>query len=154
MRLSLVLTRSLQLEQGSEAAVDIDQFLGRLEDSLIDKYARDVTRAGNVVAFKGGILSRVPGWSLLAPITSGTVEVARGAEGTRIIYRLNFAEQFLGITAITVAMAAVLLASGETWLPGSVAFPLLGVLWVWMVCGNCVLALRRFRTFLDRVRQS
>jgi len=150
MPFPVVLTRTIHVKLEPQGVTDVGLLLDRLEDGLANEHARRIKRTDSGIMFKAGILSFQSGWSLLTPITSGSVEVVRESHGARITYRLNFTEQCLAVTAIVVLMGWILLSSREVQFPKLEAVLSLAGIWVWMVWGNCALALKRFSRFLEK----
>jgi hypothetical protein len=114
---------------------------------------RSILREGTVVDFKGGMLRLVSSINILAPITSGHVDVRSGPSGVRIYYTLRFTECLIACAAIAVLFGTVgFLQLQDYFRPHHVPilFPVLCVAlpFIWLFGGNVAVTLFRFPRLL------
>ena len=101
-----------------------------------------VTESPGTIAFRCPGITGMSRWSLLAPISGGSVAVAESSDSLRISYALRFTLIFWFSLAITLAF----------WLFQTVPPHSISVIYpfVWLFGGNIAVSMYRFPNFLRR----
>jgi hypothetical protein len=123
-----------------------------IETAIRKRRPKSLSRSGTIVQFRGGILRWVPDTNILAPITSGNVEVHSELSGLRLSYTLRFTELLI-FTLVATAVFGLVINSKVADAP--LLFKLLvatSPLW-WIFGGNVTLTLFQFRRMLKRAAQ-
>jgi hypothetical protein len=125
--------------------VQIETLLAHLSDRLRDVEARRITISDNSVSFRGGLFRFAGRWNVLVPFGYG--ELVTDPEKRRVHYRLSIRELVVAVTTmmVLVAIGAWVLIQES---PGIVLFFALGWLWLWLVGGNLLFGIPRFKRFL------
>jgi hypothetical protein len=121
-----------------------------LAECLRRARARDVTVDGNRIAFKGGLFRPVSNWNVLVPFGTGELEFLPTTREVR--YRLSLAQLIVAAT-VTIGFLAVLMfclpqSEGSGSPPAGFVPVALALLWVFLVGGNLLIGIERFRSFL------
>ncbi|HST63249.1 MAG TPA: hypothetical protein VLK84_31350 [Longimicrobium sp.] len=125
--------------------VTADEVLDRMERVLRRESVREIQRTETELSFRVGFLQQTRGWSLLAGITAGTVEVRVHPSAVDVRYELDFRQVAWAATAmIALAAFGIYGAQGDSALP---PWALL-VGWGWLAGGSMGIALARFPRFV------
>ena len=137
--LSLTYTGTLEFDAG----VDTTALIVHLADYLRKLEARDIRISQASVSFRGGLFRAVSNWNILIPFGYGKLIVDETAHQVR--YGLSF-RQLICVVTTMLALACLIEWSVATF--DSVVPLVLGIGWLWLVGGNLMLGIPRFRRFL------
>lgn len=127
---------------------DLARLPAHLATCLQGVSARSVQITGHQVSLKGGILRMVDNWNLLVPFGSGAVSV--DPIHRRLCYQLDARQLLVFASALPVLLVFVAVANG-----GSAEMLLAAlVIWLWLVGGNLLIGIPRFRRFLRKTLTS
>lgn len=144
-------TWSESLLVATRVPVTAPEVLDRMERMLKRESPLQLERTETGVTFRTGFSRMVTGWSPLAGITSGTVEVRARPEAVDIRYTLGFG-QIAAIATVMIAIGAFqlyVLADGPPMPP-----TMLLTGWAMLVGGSMGVALMRFPRFLRTAVQA
>lgn len=108
--------------------------------------ARRITIVGDSLTFTGGFFRIASGMNILGPVGRGRIGI-QARDGTVVIqFRVSFIQLIIVSTMLVALMASVIASwgtEGPSW--GFYVF-----LWLWLVGGNIVIFIPRFRGFIRR----
>jgi len=105
---------------------------------------------GSSLEFRVGLSPFQPGWRLLAPISSGRIEVLQRTGGVVVRYRLGFHRMCAIAGALTAWVFYGVEVRGDqeaTW----AHLYRYALLWLWLVGGNYLIARWRWRGLVASV---
>lgn len=137
--LSLVLTGAFEFDAG----VDKAALLTHLADCLRELKARDVHVSGDSVFFRGGLFRFVSGSNILIPFGFGELKVDERKNEVR--YGLSI-RQLVLVVALMCGIVGGSALVDTPYDPKLLLFSGFG--FVWLVGGNVMLSLPRFKVFL------
>jgi len=137
---SLTKTGTLSLGVNTDATVLPLHFAECLRGVL----ASNVEIRGNCVAFTGGVFRLVSNWNVLVPFGSGDTTIH---DNTReVTYRVSVRQLVWGVTGMLVVGMLFMLMSSAPWQ----VFLFIPLMWLWLVGGNVVIWIARFKGFVGR----
>ena len=131
----------------------LDDVLTSITASLEREKPTCLSRTGNRIDFKGGVLRLASGWNQLVAISRGEIRVERQTSGILVHYKISFT-QLLIVATILVAGFFGLPVIGAPNLSVAIAVALLAIAWLWLVGGNIAITAYRFPRFLRRATES
>jgi|KBSMisStandDraft_5_1062788.scaffolds.fasta_scaffold492285_2 hypothetical protein len=126
--------------------VDTTALPSHLADCLRDVHASTVEIVGNRVTFTGRYHRFMSNWSVLVPFDSGELTI----EGYELRFQVNFRQMVL-IGTVMVGLMPVLWRNNLVHPLPLFVFPLA---WLWLVGGNLLVGILRFKRFLHRALMS
>lgn len=114
----------------------------RIAEGLRKAEASWVALDGERIEFTGGMFRAVWNWNLLVSFGSGEIRVDQAAG--RVFYRLHLTQ--LMIVAATLSLFMGVAMAAEDMTAAIVATP---CFWVFLVGGNLLIGVTRFREFLE-----
>jgi hypothetical protein len=131
-----------------DRAKDLTRLPAHLAASLQDLSAKAIRVDGTEVFFSGGLFRMVGRGNLLAPFGSGVLKV--DPDKCCLCFQLRVRQLALVATALA-ALLALLVAAGGHWedAPKIAVF-----VWFWLVGGNLLIGIPRFRFFLRKTLAS
>ncbi len=122
-----------------------ETLLPYLCDRLREVKARRITVTDHAVSFRGGMFRFVGKWNVLVPFGHGELMVDEQKRELR--YRLSIRQMVLLVTFV-VAAATIAAWVGLQTGPGILLVSAVG--WIWLVGGNLLIGIPRFKRFLRK----
>jgi len=141
---------TVNLGRDAPTGGDPEATANRIEDMLREARATTITRHGNTVSFTAGMFRLVINWNVLVPFVTGTISVQPLEEGMKLNYKLSTIEMTIAVTAMMCIASILLLANDPTARSGIFVYLFLIFGWFWLVGGNYVSGMIRFRSWLWR----
>jgi hypothetical protein len=137
--LSLTCTGTFEFDDG----VDKAALLAHLAEQLRKLDARSIRISRDAVSFSGGVFRGVNNWNILIPFGHGELIVDNAKP--EVSYRLSVRQLVITVTIILAFVFVNLWSVVRT--DPAILF-LLAFGWLWLIGGNLMVALPRFKRFL------
>ena len=118
-----------------------------IKSRLREVRAENMRTRGHRVEFTGGMFRIVLRWNLLICISRGSVEMVSDEEGLDVHYGLSFTQAYLVGTIVLAIPSTIAVFAGVPLLAIAIYA---GIMWLWMVGMNILIAKARFDHFLRK----
>ena len=123
--------------------VDSEELARSLAEQFMKVRARNVQVNSTRVTFRGGVFRAVSNLNILTPFD--TCELHIDPTSRHVSYRLSY-KGLIVVASLMILLMTGFLASHEALREEMWAFPL--IVWAWVVGGNLLVGIPRFRNFL------
>lgn len=124
--------------------VNTDAVLTALRERFISFKPSSVIVRNNRLSFRAGIFRLVLSTNVLLQFDHGHIDVTKAGHLIVITYDVSFIEMLVVGTVLVAVFAYILPPSSLTWL-------LFGFAWAWLIGGNYLLGVLRFRSMIKEV---
>lgn len=129
-------------------SLDMERIMHRIAARLQKKHASDFESDASSLSFRVRPFAALSSFSLLAPISSGRVTFHPDGSDVRISYHISCVRFVVMMTSIMTLFLAWPYFRANFFPPElKLVVPLI---WLWIVGGNWILSLIRFRRFLRK----
>jgi len=151
--LPLTLSGVLMVERPSAADDALENALTSIMARLEREKPLRLSRTGNQVDFKGGLLRLVSSWNQLVAISHGEIRVERQVRGMSVRYEIWFTQLLIVVTiAVGGFFGPPIMAAPNLSIAGKLA--VLSAAWLWLAGGNIAITALRFPRFLRQAVES
>ena len=153
MMLPLTLSGLVMVERPSTT----DDALADALTSIMRRLEREkplhLSRTGDRIDFKGGLLRLVSSWNQLVAISRGEIRVERRVRGLSVRYDLWFTQLLVVVTvAVGGFFGPPIMAAPNLSIAGKLA--VLSAAWLWLAGGNIAITAFRFPRLLRQAVES